>query len=567
MWSSKFLLIFLVSTVVARPQSQLENKAVTTESTVEIERHEVRELFPSEILDLAPGIIRETQSQKEIENNTQEILKKIAEVNRSQGLIKKKSNPTYLHFPTGFFKSHPDPDQEELRKKLKERVFVNPILEYLKQDNSEFKEGAAPSYREPEINNVENNQIITRTVANRNIGPDDEIPGQYIKRKVTHYQSILVPNTYMIPGAIPTNIPSMTDQRNTLFSQNGNMNIAELENNNNLTNENEINKERSDQSRQNLNWPGANLFPIFIRDPFLQMYYAVTNMIEYGPNAGSGGPCKLTPSKKKSTAPDSKDIVKSVPQIEVDISKKTGVGEVRSLGDDISSLIADMDYLDVENLDVGDEDKIKMTFNVPKAAKQESREFGEDTKEGIRLWEKVSQSSKEQAKDSHTPSGKLDFSSLIHRPIHSSTVIPSTNLNNLEIYEQDEDLAESEKADDIKVTNEKNRKLFSQDNAGNGIFIHKLRVRKGGVAIAGPGGIATAGSGGTAIVGPNGIAYTHPDGLAIAGSGTKVIAVDPKIDLNEAIKHSNLNGTKHVPNTRIGKVVAVGPVIYYNKGD
>lgn len=43
-----------------------------------------------------------------------------------------------------------------------------------------------------------------------------------------------------------------------------------------------------------------------------------------------------------------------------------------------------------------------------------------------------------------------------------------------------------------------------------GLIIQRLRVRHGGIAIAGPGGVATAGSGGTAIVGPNGIALTHP---------------------------------------------------------
>ncbi|VVC92242.1 unnamed protein product [Leptidea sinapis] len=37
-----------------------------------------------------------------------------------------------------------------------------------------------------------------------------------------------------------------------------------------------------------------------------------------------------------------------------------------------------------------------------------------------------------------------------------------------------------------------------------GFFINRLRVRKGGVAIAGPGGVATAGRGGTAIVGAGG---------------------------------------------------------------
>lgn len=43
-----------------------------------------------------------------------------------------------------------------------------------------------------------------------------------------------------------------------------------------------------------------------------------------------------------------------------------------------------------------------------------------------------------------------------------------------------------------------------------GLIIQRLKVRRGGIAIAGPGGVATAGSGGTAIVGPNGIAFTHP---------------------------------------------------------
>jgi len=56
-----------------------------------------------------------------------------------------------------------------------------------------------------------------------------------------------------------------------------------------------------------------------------------------------------------------------------------------------------------------------------------------------------------------------------------------------------------------------------------GIIIQRLKVRKGGIAIAGPGGVATAGSGGTAIVGPGGYALTHPRSLTIAGPGAKGI--------------------------------------------
>ena len=53
-------------------------------------------------------------------------------------------------------------------------------------------------------------------------------------------------------------------------------------------------------------------------------------------------------------------------------------------------------------------------------------------------------------------------------------------------------------------------KQQSQTFKEGGIIIQRLKVRRGGIAIAGPGGVATAGSGGTAIVGPNGIAFTHP---------------------------------------------------------
>lgn len=117
-------------------------------------------------------------------------------------------------------------------------------------------------------------------------------------------------------------------------------------------------------------------------------------------------------------------------------------------------------------------------------------------------------------------------------------------------------------------TSDNNKRQVNRQNIGGGIFIQKLRVRKGGVAIAGPGGIATAGTGGTAIVGPNGYAYTHPDSLAIAGTGTKVIAVDPSIDLTKIVDESSSRSkTKNDTNvSRFGKIVAVGPVVYYNQG-
>ncbi|XP_019895458.1 uncharacterized protein LOC101901614 [Musca domestica] len=96
-----------------------------------------------------------------------------------------------------------------------------------------------------------------------------------------------------------------------------------------------------------------------------------------------------------------------------------------------------------------------------------------------------------------------------------------------------------------------------------GIIIQKLKVRKGGIAIAGPGGVATAGSGGTAIVGPGGYALTHPRSLTIAGPGTKVIAIPANVDLKDALKRTNIK-TKMIP--REGRIVATGPTVYYAPG-
>ena len=92
-----------------------------------------------------------------------------------------------------------------------------------------------------------------------------------------------------------------------------------------------------------------------------------------------------------------------------------------------------------------------------------------------------------------------------------------------------------------------------------GVIIQRLRVRNGGIAIAGPNGVATAGSGGTAIVGPGGIALTHPRSLSIAGPGARVISVPETIDLEQLALRSN---ARDLPLE--GVLVATGPVVYYN---
>ncbi|KAH9630026.1 hypothetical protein HF086_012587 [Spodoptera exigua] len=117
--------------------------------------------------------------------------------------------------------------------------------------------------------------------------------------------------------------------------------------------------------------------------------------------------------------------------------------------------------------------------------------------------------------------------------------------------------------------------LFGNKNGyrqptGPGFFINRLKVRRGGVAIAGPGGVATAGRGGTAIVGPGGLAYTQPGGLAVAGPAARIVALSPDADLT-AIAH-RLQAQSKIDNSISqllqaipeGKVVATGPIIYYH---
>jgi hypothetical protein len=95
-----------------------------------------------------------------------------------------------------------------------------------------------------------------------------------------------------------------------------------------------------------------------------------------------------------------------------------------------------------------------------------------------------------------------------------------------------------------------------------GLVIQRLRVRQGGIAIAGPGGVATAGSGGTAIVGPGGVALTHPRGLAIGGPGARIYELPNNIDLEQAAL--KVAGRSIPYDIEGGVLVATGPVVYYH---
>ncbi|XP_068630621.1 uncharacterized protein [Battus philenor] len=102
-----------------------------------------------------------------------------------------------------------------------------------------------------------------------------------------------------------------------------------------------------------------------------------------------------------------------------------------------------------------------------------------------------------------------------------------------------------------------------------GFFINKMKVRRGGVAIAGPGGVATAGRGGTAVVGPGGLAYTQPGGVAVAGPAARVIALSPYADLTSLVSRlhqQSVDGS--IPRSfnvaPEGRLVATGPVVYFH---
>lgn len=91
--------------------------------------------------------------------------------------------------------------------------------------------------------------------------------------------------------------------------------------------------------------------------------------------------------------------------------------------------------------------------------------------------------------------------------------------------------------------------------------IARLKVRRGGVAIAGPGGIATAGSGGTAIVGPGGTAYTTREGTAVVGPGGKVVHVPQFPVYAKSVDGSEPR--EFVPPAG-SRIVAEGPTVYYD---
>lgn len=156
-----------------------------------------------------------------------------------------------------------------------------------------------------------------------------------------------------------------------------------------------------------------------------------------------------------------------------------------------------------------------------------------------------------------TPSAPLSVPRVSPSPLLSMMMNASSNNKKDERAEEEDDEPEAKGPFSSYFENQKEQVVEALKQGG--VIIQRLRVREGGIAIAGPNGVATAGSGGTAIVGPGGIALTHPRSLAIAGPGARVFAVPESTDLRELALRSNARSL-----LTEGVLVATGPIVYYN---
>lgn len=442
-----------------------------------------------------------------IANNTRDILDKIAEIHRKQGLTSSKPKKQAPAFQFGFpFKS-----QRRFENfQFPQNPFSNPIFDYL-QSTSGSKHTVSKVTEEDEGDGQE----------------------QVIRRKVTHQQSIsivpMVPPMQPPPFIMPPLNPSVDERNDTKTKINASLqstidNIKDIVSSQAgstitayapLAPNTYYNpyygyygayqqpSSNVEPARRQIQWPWQQFFPIIIKDPVMQLFNAMTSMVEYGPTASCPGKEAVVENNKSQTR-DSKSLI-------------------------ISNLISK------ENSSIDNPVVFTLNFKTP----------------ALEVAER-----KDKATKGETKRITIKKPEVLESP-------PPRDPEEEAIDSEAEDiiLDSSIKKDD-GILHNNNKKFFSKDNTGSGIFIHKIKVRKGGVAIAGPGGIATAGSGGTAIVGPNGFAYTHPDSLAIAGTGSKVIAIDPSVSLTDVVNKTRKDGST----PRQGKVVAVGPVVYYNRG-
>lgn len=292
------------------------------------------------------------------------------------------------------------------------------------------------------------------------------------------------------------------------------------------------------------------------------LYTAVTSMIEYGQKDENCEEKSLTRSSK--TIPDPRNSKQVSVLDDVDL-------ELMKFLEDILLEVVKEDAEDDIKDDNGEEEEesteipaeilianMTETGNLTETFERIGREINfEDTEKGRKLMKLLENVKLEESKSG--PKGIIKY---LERMMNRQK--SAIELEGIEILEDVSKRPKELQTPGKFVRKPESKKEDAGQNSGSGIFINRLKVRKGGVAIAGPGGIATAGNGGTAIVGPNGVAYTQPNGMAIAGPGSRVIAVAPEVDLNQLVQNLTKNNES---NPRLGRVVAIGPVVYYNKGE
>lgn len=265
-------------------------------------------------------------------------------------------------------------------------------------------------------------------------------------------------------------------------------------------------------SRQ-MGGPFSQYFPIVIKNPFQQMFQAFTSMVEYGPATNL---CRSHHADHPVNVDEATYRSHSIKR-----GAKTS---------NLQDVEATVPILEIKNKN----ERTEVSIQKIEESNNKTGDNNEFYIEGLKI--------------------------IDSRPMNNKSVNP--NLEQREMTEDDVDVVVEEDKFFQKPVRYPSREEIPQ-TPSNGIFIQKLKVRKGGVAIAGPGGIATAGSGGTAIVGPNGFAYTQPNGVAIAGPGSRVISVDPEVNLSEFVQNVTRTGIM----SRLGKLVAIGPVVYHDLGE
>lgn len=304
--------------------------------------------------------------------------------------------------------------------------------------------------------------------------------------------------------------------------------------------------------------PSNDYFPMN-PPPFKGVYSSITSMVEYGQ--------KDEDCNKEGKDANSIIAVRSgkgVTLDEFDLELLKFLEDVmKSVDDEIEKEISPSKPNSTDN----GEPRLNQTEIKTESSARVGREIvSKNVEKGQKLMQLLELIRTDEVKNG--PKGIVKYlERLINETNEQNLEDSALELEGIQIVEEDDTKSPKQMSSKFNLNKPKGADDKFMDRAnGTGIFINRLKVRKGGIAIAGPGGIATAGSGGTAIVGPNGVAYTQPNGVAIAGPGSRVVAVDPSVDLNKFVQNLS-KGEKSGVLPRIGRVVAIGPVVYYNRDD